>query len=332
MVLARAYAGDETFCVPVMYHVLTGALMFARAALSGPHDKHYMTLAHRDMYDLLLLCLAVGTGLLHAEYKGVSKQSLLPSMRAAGSSSSSSTSGKPRRLAVSAHHEELLHALLGVRRLAAADDLTASTVSYTMWLIPHAVYEASRMRMKEKGSAQGGPDRGADRGADSIREVVPRPLALPLLLTQVEVLALAPPFYSEKLPVLQQALAFMSGSFDELRSWTRQQPWQQQQQQQEARNSPAAPSLGAVQSQLQECIQSMWLQLGPALLALCRRSSGEAAGEEDDDMPGCHLISARSGQLLGAVPPREVFATFSDMLMGTGRPWTGGWVGRCFCC
>jgi hypothetical protein len=322
MALARAYAADKAFCGPVTYHVLSASLMFARASVSGPHDKHYSTLAHRDVYELLLLGLAVGTGLLHAEYKGKSKQSLLRSMQAAGSSSSSSTgrsSGSmSRRLAVSAHHKELLHALLGVRQLAAVEEVTVPTLSFMMWLVPHAVCEAGRTRLNEATASHKGP------GSIWDVEVVPGPLVLPLLLTQVELLALAPPFLTEKLPILQQVLAIMSGSFEELRTWTRAQPWQQQQQQQG--NSPNTPSLRTVQSQLQLCVQAVWLQLGPALLALCRRSSGEAAGEDDGDVPGCCLVSTGSGQVLGDVLPRQVYATFSEMLMAV-MTWQGEWAG-----
>ena len=282
---------------------------------------------HRDVYELLLLCLAIGTGLLHAEYKGVSKQTLLNSMQAATSSSSSSSgdsgsnrgrSSKSQRLAVSAHHEELLQALVGVRQLAATDDYTVYTVSTTMWLIPQAVCEAGRTCMNEVNSLQ----RGTDRDPHTIREVVPGALALPLLLTQVEVLALAPPFLSDKLPVLQHMLAIMAGTFEQLRSWTRQQPWQQQ------RLQRSSPSLRTVQSQLQECVQSVWLQLGPALLALCRRSSGEVEGEADD-MTGCHIVSTGSGQQLGGVNPRRVFGTYGDMLMRV-MTWTAEWAGHGF--
>jgi hypothetical protein len=149
--------------------VLSAALAFARAALSGTHDKHFSTLAHRDVYELLLLCLAVGTGLLHAEYKGTSKQSLLTSMQMAGSSSSGRSSGsKLRRLAVSAHHEELLNALLGVRQLAAMDEATAFTVSSSNWLILSAVCEASRTRLKEATASYRGPD-----SSRAVEQVVP---------------------------------------------------------------------------------------------------------------------------------------------------------------
>ena len=147
LALARAYAGDQALCGPFMFQVLTTALMLARAAVMGPAVKHYSTLACQDVYELLLLCFAVGTGLLHAEYKGTSKQSLLSSMRAtsssttttsgssnggssrgrssAGSSSKGKKDSKPGRLAVSAHHEELLHAVIGLRQLPAQQQGTA---------------------------------------------------------------------------------------------------------------------------------------------------------------------------------------------------------------
>jgi hypothetical protein len=85
---------------------------------------------------MLLLGLAVSTALLHAEYKGASSQALLPSMRATdGTSNSSSGAGSggssrgSRCLAVSAHHEELLQALVGVRQLPALHEHTAAVVS-----------------------------------------------------------------------------------------------------------------------------------------------------------------------------------------------------------
>jgi hypothetical protein len=70
-------------------------------------------------------------------------------------------------------------------------------------------------------------------------------------------------------------------------------------------------------------VQALWLQLGPALLSLCRRSSGE--GEEDQEGAGsaCRVFSTASGERLEAAPPRQVFATFSAMQMNAGT-WQGG--------
>jgi hypothetical protein len=308
LALARAYAGDQALCGPVMFHVLTTALMLARAAVSGPPDKQYSTLACKDVHELLLLCFAVGTGLLHGEYKGTSKQSLLRSMRVTSSSSSSiagssSSKGnkdsKPGRLAVSAHHEQLLHAVIGVRQLPPLQQHTASSVLRLMWLIPLAVCEAGRMRMPQV------------PGSVSWGEVVPWRVALPLLLTQVELVALAPTFLAEQLTVLLQMLALMTANLSGLRTWTHTQ--------QQPRDC------GTLQSQLRLLVQALWLQLGPALLSLCRRSSGEAVGEEDQEGPGsaCKVYNTASGQPLEAAPPRQVFATFSAMLVNAVT-WHGG--------
>jgi hypothetical protein len=94
MVLARAYAGDQAFCAPVMYHVLATALMLAQAAVAAPPDKHHSTMVCQEVFELLLLCFAVGTGLLHAEYNCISQHSLLPSMRVTDGSSGGSSSSK----------------------------------------------------------------------------------------------------------------------------------------------------------------------------------------------------------------------------------------------
>jgi hypothetical protein len=126
--------------------------------------------------------------------------------------------------------------------------------------------------------------------------------------------------------MLQQVLPFMSGGFEGFRSWARTQPWRQQQQQQ--LNSPNVPSLRTVQSQLQLCVQDVWLQLGLALRALCRRSSGEAAEEEEDENKGhCFMVNTGSGQLLGDVAPRQVFATYSEMLVAA-LTVSGDWAGQ----
>jgi hypothetical protein len=343
LALARAYAGDHAFCASVMSHVLPASFTIARAAgaLPRPADTYYGVLARQDVYELLLLGFAVYTGLLHAKCKGVSKQSLLPSMRTASSSSSNGGSGsrgrssagssskanknsKAGRLAVSAHHEELLHALLGVRQLAALEEGTAATVLEAMWLIPHAVCEAGRVRVQEAHSLGVNPH-SMGRGE----------LVLPLLLTQVELLALVPPILVEKLAVLQQMLAIMADGCRELRAWIRTLCRQQQQQQQQQQKQPhqlllqqevpSLPSLEVLQAHMWLLVQTVWLQLGPALLALCRRSSGEAVGEDEEGAGGI-VIRSGSGRLLGAAPPRQVFATFSEMLMTT-LCWQGGWAG-----
>ena len=333
MALARAYAGDHAFCASVMFNVLPASHTIARAAVAQPTDTYYGVLARQGVYELLLLGFAVYTGLLHAGYKGVSKQSLLPSMRAASSSSSSNggscsrgrssasssskanKNSKAGRLAVSAHHEELLQALLGVRQLAALQDSTASTLLETMWLVPHAVCKARRVRHGEAYEL-GQSSHSMGRGE----------LVLPLLLTQVELLALVPPLLVEQRGVLQLLLSDMPGDCHELHAWTRTLCRQQQQQQQPQQEVPSLPCLEVVQAHMWLLVQSVWLQLGPALLALCHRSSGEAVGEDQEGQSGIVFTSA-SGQPLRAAPPRQVYATFSEMLM-TALRWQleGRWA------
>jgi hypothetical protein len=275
-------------------------------------------LACQEVQELLLLALAVGTRLLHAEYKGASTQFLLPSMRttngtAASSSSGSCSSsrGSSKRLAVSANHEELLQALLGVRQLAALPEHVTTVVAKQMIFTPLAVMAASRTRwsMVTRGS---GSSRSTSANA---REVVgpgvyvPWQLALPVLLTQVELLALAPSYLTEQLAALQQLLGLTVATCNQLQVFARPQHWQPGQQ------PPNWPSLDTVQSHLQQCFQAVWLQLGPALLSLCRRSSGEAVGE-DEEKNGWTLITM-DGVTLGASSSREVFATFSELLTAT---------------
>lgn len=71
-------------------------------------------------------------------------------------------------------------------------------------------------------------------------------------------------------------------------------------------------------------MQALWLQLGPALLSLCRRSSGEALGAEDEDRPGFKVFYTASGQQKEAAAPRQVFATCGAMLMNAVT-----WHGEC---
>jgi hypothetical protein len=274
------------------------------------------------VYELLLLAFAVGTALLHAEYKGLSKMSLPPSMRATDSTtasnsigdSGSSSSGRgssssSKRLAVSAHHEELLHALLGVRQLPALSDDTAATVAKRMNAIPMAVMAASGARYMYSSSSM--PVAASED--DGTGELVPWQLALPVLLTQVELLALAPPYLTQERPVLQQLLGETVTICYQLHPFTRMQNWQPEQQPSDW------PSLDTVQSHMQLCVQSVWLQLGPALLSLCRRSSGEAVGEDED---GWNL-KTRAGVPMGVASSRELFAILSVLLAATSE-WTGG--------
>lgn len=63
--------------------------------------------------------------------------------------------------------------------------------------------------------------------------------------------------------IMQQQLSVMVLTFDQLQMFTDIQRWQQGPQ------PPNWPSMDVVQSQVQWCVESLWLQLGPALLSLC---------------------------------------------------------------
>jgi len=69
------------------------------------------------------------------------------------------------------------------------------------------------------------------------------------------------------------------------------------------------PPAATIKAQAQLCVQSVWLELGPVLLSLCRRSSGEAAGADDV----ADLGPVSDPGMLG-LSPREVFATYSKLL------------------
>jgi hypothetical protein len=105
----------------------------------------------------------------------------------------------------------------------------------------------------------------------------------------------------------------------QLQAFTRVQHWQLGQQ------APNWPSFSSVQSQLQQFVQSVWLQLGPALLAMCRRSCGEA-GEEGEEVPRC-VVNAMDGTPLGAASSKQVYATFSELLMNI-NVLQGGWADK----
>jgi hypothetical protein len=278
-------------------------------------------LACWEVSELLLLGLAVGTGLLYAEQKGVSTQSLPPSMRATSSapiSSSTSVSGSSpasssKRLAVSAHHEELLQALVEVRQLAALHDFSAVEVTANMWLFPLAVNRAQLARIQDAIGSGGASSLTPPSVKRAVQggEGVPWQLALPVLLTQLELLALAPHYLTAQLALLPELLGQMASGCQQFGAFTRPHHWEPGQQ------PPNWPPFDTVQSHLQLCVQSTWLQLGPALLVLCRRSNGE-----EEQGPGSILVPA--GQRLGPAEPRRVFAFFSEMLLSTVA-WSGGW-------
>jgi hypothetical protein len=282
---------------------------------------HSSVLACWEVSELLLLGLAIGTGLLHKEQKGISTQSLPPSMRATDStptSSNASGSGSSRassnkRLAVSAHHEELLQALVGVRQLAVLQNFSATEVAANMWLFPLAVNRAQRARIQDAIGSGGASSLTSPSVKRAVQggEVVPWQLALPVLLTQLELLALAPSYLTAQLVLLPELLGQMACGCQQFGTFTCPHHWQPGQQ------PPNWPSFDTVQSQLQQCVQCTWLQLGPALLVLCRRSNCE-----EEEGPGSILVNP-AGQRLGPAEPRRVFAFFSEMLLSKVA-WSGG--------
>lgn len=291
-------------------------------------------LACQEVFELLLLGLAVGTGLLHVEYKGTSAQALLTSMRTTNSTTASSSGAASqgsgsKRVAVSANHQELLQALVGVQQLPALHDRTAAAVAQLMPFILPAVARASRARLLDargQGAAAANAStisRTSASAKEAVRagELAPWQLALPLLLTQMELLALAPSFLAEQLSLLHQLLSMMGAASDQLRPFASAQHWQPG-----FPRPPNWPSLDAVQSHMQMFVESVWLQLGPVLLSICRRSSGEAGEEEEDRVRW--VATTPAGERLEAACPRQVFESFSELLMRT-LVLSGGWQELC---
>ena len=273
---------------------------------------------------MLLLGLAAGTGLLHAEYQGASAQALLPSLRsrdsttASGSTSSRGSGTGSKRLAVPAHHEELLQALVGMRQLAALHDSTVTETTKQMGCISLAVIKASGARFSDAYStgAAANASRTSACAKDAVRggELIPWQLALPLLLTQVELLALAPPCLTEQLSLLQQQLKIMVLTFDQLQMFTDMRHWH-------GGWPPNWPTMDDVRSQVQLCVESVWLQIGPVLLSLCCRGSGEAEEGDEEQIP-CWAQNSAGEPLIAS--PRELFETFGQLLMRT-LALQGGW-------
>jgi hypothetical protein len=206
--------------------------------------------------------------------------------------------------------------------LAALPDHTAATITKQMSCTPLAVMAASHAHfMKARGSSRSTTVSAGQAVGEG--EHVSWQLALPMLLTQVELLALAPPYLSEQLTALQQLLGVAGVTCNrswQLRPFTLVQHWQPGQQ------PPNWRSFDIVQSQLQLLVASVWLQLGPALLLLCRRRSGEAV-VEDEEGRGWTLMT-EGGVTLGAASPREIFATFGELLTAANK-LTGGWELPC---
>lgn len=143
--------------------------------------------------------------------------------------------------------------------------------------------------------------------------MVPWQLALPLHLAQIEVTALAPPYFADRLPVMQQLLNELQDSTAQLRKLSLRQLWQQ---------PPSnLPPLDTIKAQAQLCLEAVWLQLGPVLLSLCRRCSGEA----EDEGP-VTVGPSVTGASFEGLTPRQLFATYSQVLL-SAVCWQGE-VGR----
>lgn len=141
MAVARAYAGDATFAAPALVAVLKAGMLLARAAVPASDypsgQPNVSMLACQDVLELILLGFAVSLEQLHAECKGVSHQTLVPHLRTPAGGSSSGAKGS-KEAAVSPLHEELLQALLGVRRLASLAPWRAELVRENASLLPGA--------------------------------------------------------------------------------------------------------------------------------------------------------------------------------------------------
>lgn len=134
MALAHAYAGDRAYGAATIATVMDAGGTMARgtAPLRGvPWSTavpNISVLAHQEVFELLLLGLQVATERVYTEQKGVSRQRLASSLCMPAASSSKtgkcSKQSEQQAVAVSPHHQELLHALLGVREVA---DLHPST-------------------------------------------------------------------------------------------------------------------------------------------------------------------------------------------------------------
>jgi hypothetical protein len=319
MALARVYAGDAAFAAPALVPVLKACMLLARAAVpvpGNPLEPDISMLACQDVLELVLLGFAVSLEQLHAECKGVSHQTLVPRLRTPAGGSSSGAKGS-KQVAVSPLHQELLQALLGVRRLAGLAPVSAALVLANVSLMPGAVDCALVARVQDarsnSNSSSSGSGSGSSAGSSmtsastkqAVRDgqLVPWQLAFPLYLALVEVTALAPPCFADSLSVMQQLLTELQDSTAQLRKLSFSHFWQQPPSNQ--------PPLDTVKAQAQLCLEAVWLQLGPVLLSLCRRHSGEA----DEEGGPASVGPSVSGASLEGLTPRQLFATYSQVLL-----------------
>lgn len=227
---------------------------------------------------------------------------------------------------MSPNHQELLHALIGVRQLAS--ELHPNSVKLlvgNIGLLSCGVGACLEARVNDannnnnnnddsvgssssgSGSSgdserSSGPDSSIRRQAVRDGELVPWQIALPLHLVQIELLTLMPPHLSADWRVLKSGLEEVLRNLEQLRHLRQifedQKPHPQ---------PPATlPSLADFKALAQAYAQSLWLQLGPVLLSVCRCGGGEVEPNVDFfgpcDTPG------------PAVAPRELFAPDAALL------------------
>lgn len=150
-------------------------------------------------------------------------------------------------------------------------------------------------------SSNGTTPTASARQAGREGEAVPWQYLLPLQLTLIELLLLAPTCLTERLRMIHNLLNWLVDGNGQQQRFGLLPPDQR----------PAnSPPLDTVKRQVQLCVESVWLQLGPLLLSLCRRSSGEAVGEEEDEEERGPLLSKGYSS-----DPRQVFAAFTWVLM-----------------
>lgn len=317
--------------------ILDAAACVARAAVPSqncPAEPDGFVLAREEVLELILFVYAVGLQLLHADYRGLSRQKLAqgissssssqPSARASSaassqraSSSSSSkgsrgngTSGSSSSTAISnmhvpvpPHHQELLHSLIGVRQVDVSQyKPVADIVLANMSVIVAAVGDAVLTRI-EDALGMSASSRRSDSEAEARRQAVragerlPWALAAAACLVQVEVLALMPSFLANNHAMLLGCVEDAARTIKQANTLVIR--WSAQDQLQQ----PDQPSLDTLQTQAQSFLQSPWLQCGPVLLSVC------TSGATDSN----HVTPYKPALL--PVELRGLFAPYASMLL-----------------
>jgi hypothetical protein len=288
MALARVYAGDLAYGATMVATAMDVASCMARGVVPIREPwcsavPNVSVLAQQDVFELLLLGLQVATERVYVEQDGVSRQRLAPNLCPPAASSSGSKAGKQSKqsqqqaVAVPPHHQELLHALLGVREVPDLHPSTSFSVLYPFNLYVAAMCETCRARQQNAHALRAGG-------------LVPWRLVLPLQLVWVGAAALTPAPV-DTVSAITAVLADMVAHSQQLNKLTDPDLWRQQ-------SAVGLPPLDSVNTQGQACLESLWLQLGPVLLSLCLSSSGEGAAA------GAERAS------------RKMFALFGDLVLG----------------